>query len=109
MPFRLTNAPATYQALINNILREYLNDFIVTYLDDIFIYSKNKKKHTGHIIKVLKTLERTRLKINEEKLIFYQTEVEFLRYILTTTDVKMNSKKIKTVLDWPTSITVKKV
>jgi Reverse transcriptase (RNA-dependent DNA polymerase) len=71
MPFKLINAPATYQTLINNILREYLNDFIVTYLDDILIYSKNEKEHTGHVIKILKTLKRTRLKINEEKLIFY--------------------------------------
>jgi Reverse transcriptase (RNA-dependent DNA polymerase) len=68
MPFKLTNTPATYQALINNILREYLNNFIVTYLDNILIYSKNEKEHTGHIIKILKTLKRTELKINKEKL-----------------------------------------
>jgi Reverse transcriptase (RNA-dependent DNA polymerase) len=71
MPFKLTNTSATYQALINNILREYLNNFIVTYLDDILIYSKNKKEHTGYIIKILETLKRTRLKINREKLTFY--------------------------------------
>jgi Reverse transcriptase (RNA-dependent DNA polymerase) len=71
MLFKLTNVLATYQALINNILREYLNDFIVAYLDDIFIYSKNEKEYTGYIIKVLKALKRTGLKINEEKLTFY--------------------------------------
>jgi Reverse transcriptase (RNA-dependent DNA polymerase) len=71
MPFRLTNASATYQALINNILREYLNDFIITYLNNIFIYNKNEKEHTGHIIKILKTLEKIRLKINEEKSTFH--------------------------------------
>jgi Reverse transcriptase (RNA-dependent DNA polymerase) len=71
MPFRLTNTPAIYQALINNILRKYLDDFIVIYLDDIFIYNKNEKKYTGYIIKVLKTLKRIGLKINGEKLIFY--------------------------------------
>jgi Reverse transcriptase (RNA-dependent DNA polymerase) len=69
--FKLTNAPAIYQALINNILREYLDDFIVTYLNNILIYSKNEKEHTGYIIKILKTLERTGLKINGEKSIFY--------------------------------------
>jgi Reverse transcriptase (RNA-dependent DNA polymerase) len=71
MPFRLTNIPVTYQALINNILREYLDDFIVIYLDDIFIYSKNEKEHTGYIIKILEALERTRLKINGKKLTFH--------------------------------------
>jgi Reverse transcriptase (RNA-dependent DNA polymerase) len=99
MLFELTNAPATYQALINNILRKYLDDFIVTYLNNILIYSKNEKKHTSHIIKVLKTLERTELKINEKKSTFHQTKVKFLKYILTTTDVKMNPKKVKAILD----------
>jgi Reverse transcriptase (RNA-dependent DNA polymerase) len=71
MSFRLTNASAIYQALINNILREYLDNFIVTYLNNILIYSKNEKKHTGHIIKVLETLKRTELKINGEKSTFH--------------------------------------
>jgi Reverse transcriptase (RNA-dependent DNA polymerase) len=99
MPFRLINTPAIYQTLINNILREYLNDFIITYLNNILIYSKNEKEHTGHIIKVLEALKRTGLKINREKSTFHQTEVEFLKYILTTIGVKMNPKKVKTVLD----------
>jgi Reverse transcriptase (RNA-dependent DNA polymerase) len=109
MPFGLTNISTTYQALINNILREYLDNFVVTYLNDILIYSKNGKKHTGYVIKVLEALERTGLKINGEKLIFHQTEVEFLEYILTTTDVKINLKKVKAVLGWPILITVKEV
>jgi Reverse transcriptase (RNA-dependent DNA polymerase) len=71
MLFKLINTPATYQALINNILREYLDDFIVIYLDNILIYNKNKKEHTGHVIKVLKILKRTELKINEEKSTFH--------------------------------------
>jgi Reverse transcriptase (RNA-dependent DNA polymerase) len=86
-----------------------LDDFIVTYLDNILIYSKNEKKYTGHVIKILKILKKTELKINGEKLTFHQTEVEFLGYILTTTGVKINLKKVKAVLDWPTSKTVKEV
>jgi Reverse transcriptase (RNA-dependent DNA polymerase) len=109
MPFRLINTSAIYQALINNILREYLNNFVVIYLDNILIYNKNEKKYTSHIIKVLETLRRTELKINEEKSTFYQTEVKFLEYILIITDIKMNPKKVKTVLDWLTLITIKKM
>ena len=76
-----------------------MDDFVVIYLDNILIYNKNEKEHTGHVIKVLEALERTGLKINEKKLTFYQTEVEFLKYILTTIGVKINSEKIKAVLD----------
>jgi Reverse transcriptase (RNA-dependent DNA polymerase) len=109
MPFGLTNTPATYQTLINNVLREYLNNFIVTYLNNILIYNKNEKKHINHIIKVLKALEKTGLKINGEKSTFYQIEVKFLKYILTTTGVKINLKKIKVILDWPIPKTVKEI
>jgi Reverse transcriptase (RNA-dependent DNA polymerase) len=71
MLFRLINILITYQALINNILKEYLDDFIVIYLDDILIYSKNEKEHTGHVIKILETLERTGLKIDGKKSTFH--------------------------------------
>ena len=53
MPFRLTNAPATFQALINNTLREYLDIFVIAYLDNILIYLENEDKHVEHVKKVL--------------------------------------------------------
>jgi Reverse transcriptase (RNA-dependent DNA polymerase) len=86
-----------------------LDDFIIVYLDNILIYSKNEKEYTGHIVKVLEVLGKTGFKINGEKSTFYRTEVEFLEYILTTTGVKINPEKIKTVLDWLILKTVKEV
>jgi hypothetical protein len=56
MPFRLTNAPATFQRMINHILRAYINDFMIIYLDNILIFSKTLKEHKQHIYKVLQTL-----------------------------------------------------
>ncbi|KAJ0128890.1 Uncharacterized protein HZ326_28015 [Fusarium oxysporum f. sp. albedinis] len=56
MPFGLTNTPATFQQIINSILRQYLNIFVVCYLDDILIFSDNKEDHKEHVHKVLKTL-----------------------------------------------------
>jgi hypothetical protein len=53
IPFSLTNTPASFQSLINNILRKYLGVFTIAYLDDILIYSKNKEEHIKHIRKVL--------------------------------------------------------
>jgi len=57
MPFGLTNAPTTFQALVNDVLREYLDQFTVAYLDDILIYSETEKQHVQHVSKVLKKLE----------------------------------------------------
>jgi hypothetical protein len=57
MLFRLTNAPATYQALINNMLREHLNIFIIAYLDNILIYSQSEEEHRKYVRTVLKLLQ----------------------------------------------------
>jgi hypothetical protein len=67
MPFSLTNAPATYQALVNNVLREHLDIFIIAYLDDILIYSQNKKEHKEHVKKVLKLLQKHSLLVDPNK------------------------------------------
>jgi hypothetical protein len=57
MPFGLTNAPATFQELINNVLRAHLDIFVVAYLDDILVYSKNKKDYVEHVRTVLRCLD----------------------------------------------------
>jgi hypothetical protein len=56
MPFGLTNAPAVFQHMMNDIFREHLDDFVVIYLDDILIFSKNKEEHEKHVCLVLKKL-----------------------------------------------------
>jgi hypothetical protein len=71
MPFGLINTPALYQNLINNILRKYLDDFVVAYLDDILIYLKTKEKHIKHVTAILKTLEKADVRINNAKNVFH--------------------------------------
>jgi Reverse transcriptase (RNA-dependent DNA polymerase) len=71
MLFKLINTLALYQNLINNILRKYLDDFMIVYLDDILIYSKTKEKHIKHVIAVLKALEKADIRINGAKNIFH--------------------------------------
>jgi hypothetical protein len=71
MPFGLTNVPILYQSLINNILRRYLDDFIIAYLDDILIYSKIKEKHIKHVTTILEVLEKADIRINNAKNIFH--------------------------------------
>jgi hypothetical protein len=67
MLFRLTNAPATCQALINNMLQEHLNIFVIAYLDNILIYSKNKEEHIEHVQTVLRLLQQHNLLVDPKK------------------------------------------
>jgi hypothetical protein len=73
MPFRLTNAPASMQRLMNDVLHEYLDIFTIVYLDDILIYSTNEEEHIKHVKLVLKKLEEYSLLLKLEKCEFYKS------------------------------------
>ena len=98
MSFELTNALASFQKLINNVLREYLNVFVMTYLNDILIFSENSDKHVEHVRKVLKIYKRHSLSLKLNKCAFEVTKTEILEYIITSERIKINSKKIKFIL-----------
>jgi hypothetical protein len=67
MLFGLTNAPVIYQALVNNVLREYLNIFVIAYLDDILIYSRSEEEHRKYVQTVLKLLQQYLLLVDPDK------------------------------------------
>ena len=71
MPFGLTNAPAVFQALINDVLREFLNQFVFVYLDDILIFSPDQDSHFGHVRQVLQRLLENQLYVKAEKSEFH--------------------------------------
>ncbi len=83
MPFGLTNAPAVFQALINYVLRDILNQFAFVYLDDILIFSSSPNEHVEHVKKVLNRLLENHLYIKPEKCEFHVTQVQFLGFIIT--------------------------
>jgi len=97
MPFNLINAPASFQALINDILREYLDIFVVAYLDDILIYLTNKKNHIKQVNLILETLEKAGIRINGPKCTFHAKEMEFLSYIVGSDGIKIDLKKVQAV------------
>jgi hypothetical protein len=99
MLFRLTNALATCQALINNVLQEYLDIFIIAYLDNILVFSQSKEEYIKHIKIVLKALDQANLRLKLEKCKFYKEEVEFLGFTVSVHGVKMSESKIKVVKD----------
>ena len=95
MPFRLTNAPATFQSVINSALHEYLGIFATAYLDDVLVYSRGSlEEHVEHVKKVLRKLKEYKLYLQAKKCEFHTQETEFLGFIILTKGVKMNLKKI---------------
>ena len=109
MPFGLTNAPATFQELINNTLREYLDNFVVAYLDDVLIFSRTYEEHVQHVKKVLKKLQEAELPIKLSKCEFHKHQVKFLGYVVSSEGLGPDPDKIKSVQDWPEPSNVKDV
>jgi len=106
MPFRLTNAPSDFQALINNVLRAYLDDFCTAFLNDIFIYSNTLKEHKEQVYKVLKSLSDAGLHLKPEKCHFHKQEVKYLGFIITTNGIWMDPEKVSCILGWEVPRTV---
>ena len=84
---------------MNDIFQEFLDDFVVCYLDDIFIFSKNKEDHGKHVRLVLEKLRKAGLYAKLEKCVFHQSQVECLGYIISEGDLSMDPKKIETIID----------
>ena len=109
MPMGLTNAPASFQALINNTLCPYLDDFCVAYLVDILIYSKNQEDYNKHVKLVLDQLQKHHLRIDLEKSEFDKDEIEFLGHIIGIHGIRMDPKKVKAILQWLTPQNLKEL
>ena len=102
MPFGLCNAPATFQRMMNDILREHLDSFVIVYLDDILIYSKTKEEHAAHLRQVLTLLRQNQLYAKASKCEFGMPKTEFLGHIVSADGIATDPKKIKAVQEWPT-------
>ena len=109
MPFGLTNAPAIFQHLMNDVFHEFLDHFVVVYLDDILVFSKNEKDHENHVRLVLEKLCSAGLYAKLEKCVFHQPQIEFLGYIISGEGLSMDPKKIEAVISWKRPSTVRDV
>jgi hypothetical protein len=110
MPFGLSNAPGTFQRLVNHVLNEFLGVFCVVYLDDILIFTKGSlTKHIQQVRQVLTRLREHKLLVKGEKCEFHKKEVAYLGSIISTTGFRMDPAKIQAIIDWPTPTRVKDV
>src|SRR5215469_16486524 len=82
MPFGLCNAPATFQQSINQIFSDFIDDFVIVYLDDILIYSDDHLDHEKHLRLVLKHMIDHKLRSRVHKCRFLQNKVDYLGYII---------------------------
>ena len=106
MSFGLTNAPAYFMSMMNKVFMEYLDKFVVVFIDDIMVYSKNKEEHKEHLRLVLEKLREHQLYAKFSKCEFWLKEVGFLGHVILGKGIAVDPTKVQSVTEWlaPTSV-----
>jgi hypothetical protein len=102
MSFGLTNAPTYFMYLMNKVFMEYLDKFVVVFIDDILIFSKNEEDHDQHLRVVLQKLRENQLYAKLNKCEFWLKKVLFLGHIISEGGIYVDPSKVKDVLSWKT-------
>jgi hypothetical protein len=109
MSFGLTNAPAFFMYLMNKVFMDYLDTFVVIFIDDILVYSKSEAEHEKHLKLVLQRLREHKLYAKLSKCEFWIDVVPFLGHVISKGGIAVDPGKVKDVLDWKVPHTVKEV
>ena len=102
MPFGLCNAPATFQGMMNEVLREFLDQGVVVYLDDVLIYSKMMEEHVQQVRKILHKLAQHNLAVAGHKSVFHVPETEFLGFIINGQGMCVSDETTQSGWEWAT-------
>jgi hypothetical protein len=107
MPFGLCNAPATFMRVMNDVLRPFLDDCVIVYLDDILIFSKSHEEHITHVKQVLDVLRKEQLFLKLSKCEFGKTSLIYLGRIVGGGELKIDPSKVKVIFEWskPSNVT----
>ena len=109
MPFGLTNAPATFCTLMNQVFHEYLDKFVVVYLDDIVVYSATIEEHQEHLAQVFQKLRENQLYVKREKCSFAQESIKFLGHVVERGRIRMDLEKVRAIQEWKAPTNVKEL
>jgi hypothetical protein len=101
MPFGLCNTPATFQALMNDVLRPFLRHFVLVFFDDILIYSASWADHLRHLRAVFTILQQHRLFIKRSKCAFGKHSIAYLGHVISDAGIAMDPVKVQVVSVWP--------
>ena len=107
MPFGLSNAPGTFQRLMNGLFREHLWKWALVFLDDVLVYSKCEEDHFSHLKATFQLLREADLKLKPKKCRLVQREVTYLSHIIRNEGIQVDPKKVGVVEKWPVPTTLK--
>ena len=102
MPFGLSNAPSTFQSLMNEVFRPFLCRFVLVFFDDILVYSKSWEDHIHYIQIVLDLLRLHRFFLKRSKCSFGRDRIAYLGHVIHGSGVEADASKIQAVVEWPT-------
>ena len=100
MSFGLTNAPTAFMDLMNHVFQSYVDQFVMVFIDDILVYSKDRENHDTHLRVVLETLRKERLYSKLSKCEFWLREVSFLGHIVSEEGIQVDTKKVEVIIEW---------
>nr|GFA00050.1 putative reverse transcriptase domain-containing protein [Tanacetum cinerariifolium] len=105
MPFGVTNAPAVFMDLMNQVCKPYLDKFVIVFIDDILIYSKSKEDHEEHLKTILELLKNERLYAKFSKCDFWLDSVHFLGHVIDSDGVHVDPANVEAIRNWSTLTT----